>query len=530
MTWRNKGKTSSNDPTSQPQYNEVAQQSSVPAFIENEQSPATIAVPVQSVQEGEIQKGFVEDPQVSVRPVTMVENEEVKPVAQQPVSSSVASEPVFQKNNIPMPNLINMEYFLTKAYQDNPEVNAARAQLKAADESLPEAYTTMLPNVSYNLSNAYVKSGFQNSSTKDSFYTNGKSLDVRQELFNGGETFFGIEAALKKREAAEQQLKFVEQRFFQQAIEAYVNTIFSGKIYNLAQKNEKTLEEQLNSTRQRYVVGDATKTDVAQSEARYASAKSNAIQAYNEMMTSKSNFRKIFQAEAPRNLEIPSNLPKLPSSVDEAYKIAFKNNPELLKASSEKEQRDNEVEQAKSQLYPQVSVVGSMAERESVTGTNLFAVDQDSVTLNVSIPIYDSGVTYSRVRQAQDRNRQAGFAYSAQKNILKDDVEKAWQDVEFTTQNIEYSKASLAAAEFAVQGIKEEQKEGARLIQDILDAERERFQAEINYARAIRDSILSVYTLKSVTGQLTASELNLPVANYDTKEHFNNTKYKVLGF
>ncbi|HCR85569.1 MAG TPA: hypothetical protein DIV86_02710 [Alphaproteobacteria bacterium] len=423
-----------------------------------------------------------------------------------------------------------MEYYLAEAYKNNPEINAARAQLKAADEALPQAYSGFLPDLSYNLNNTYTKSGFQNSSTREKFYTNGNSLELRQELFGGGESTYAIKAALDRRDAAESQMKFIEQRFFQEAISAYVNTIFSNKIYDLAKKNEKTLEEQLVSTRQRYVVGDATKTDVAQSESRYATARSNTMQAYNDSVIARSNFKRIFLKEVPSNLQMPTNLPEIPDSLSKAFSNAAKSNPELKRFASEKSQRENEVEQAKAQLYPQIDAVASMSERESVTGTNLFATDQDSVTLNVTIPIYDGGLTYSRVRETQDRRRQAGFAYEGQKNILRDNIERAWQQVEYTTKNIQLSKESLVAAEFAVQGIREEQKEGARLIQDILDAERERFQAEISYARAIRDSVLSIYNLKNTIGELTASELNLPVANYDTKEHFEKTKFKFFGY
>ena len=423
-----------------------------------------------------------------------------------------------------------MKEFLRKAYEENPDINAARSLLKQADEALPQAYSGFLPSLEINTSNTRENSGFQNSSTKRTFYTNSKSLDARQELFGGGETYYAIKSALKRIDAAEQQLASTEQKFFLDALSGYVNVIFTSKIYNLSKNNEEIIGKQLESTRQRFVIGDATKTDVAQSESRYASAKSSAITNYNEYIVAKSNFKRIFLRDAPENLEMPSELPKIPDSIDKAIQIAFAKNPDLKRTEAEKDQRKHEVEATKSQLMPQVDLVGSVSDRESVTGTNLFATESERVAVNVRMPLYDSGVTYSKVRESKDRSSQANFSYENQKNVVRDNLTRAWQQVQFNTENIEFTKASLVAAQFAVEGVKEEQKEGARLIQDILDAERERFAAEINYARSIRDSVLSIYNLKTILGELTAEELSLGISNYNKREHFDNTKFKLFGF
>jgi TolC family type I secretion outer membrane protein len=322
-----------------------------------------------------------------------------------------------------------MEDFLTEAYKSNPEINVARAQLKAVDESLPQAYAGFLPDLSYNLNNSYTKSKFQSSSISKDFYTNSNSLEVRQSLFGGGESYYAVKASLNKIDAAQNQLKEAEQKFFQEAITAYINAIFSSKIYNLSLKNEEILKKQVESTRQRYVAGDATKTDVAQSESRYASSRSATIQSFNDLTATKSNFRRVFGYEIPDNLQMPTQLPKMPENMNAAMQTAFKNNPQLNRVFSEKKQRDNEVEQVKSQLFPQVDLVGSKSERQSVSGLSLLSTDQDSVALNVTIPIYDGGTTYSRVREFQDRRREANFAYEGQKNTLRDNIVRAWRSI-----------------------------------------------------------------------------------------------------
>lgn len=422
-----------------------------------------------------------------------------------------------------------MELFLTKAYQENPEINAARAALKRAHEALPNAYAGFLPQVNYNLSNAYQESGFTGGASNE-FYTDTQQLELRQELFGGGETYYAVESALKQIEAAEKDLVAIEQNFFLEAVTAYINAIFTDKVYNLSKKNEDIILDQLESTKQRYVVGDATKTDVAQSESRYANAKAQTILSYNDYIIAKANFRRIFLVDAPNNFDIPSELPEIPETLEKSLKIAFEKNPELQREYAQKLSSAKDVKVSASQLFPQIDMVATTGERESVTGATLFDTEADTIALNVRVPLYNSGRTYTSIREAQDRRREAGYNYENRKNIVRDNVTRAWQQVKTNEINVSLAKQSLVAAQFAVQGIIEEQKQGVRLIQDILDAERERFAAEINYARAIRDSVIAVYNLKNLVGELTAESLDLPIASYDVKEHYENTKFKLFGF
>lgn len=422
-----------------------------------------------------------------------------------------------------------MELFLTKAYKENPEINAARAALKRAQEALPNAYAGFLPQVNYNLNNAYQESGFTGGNSGE-FYTDTQQLELRQELFGGGETYYAVESALKQIEAAEKDLVAIEQNFFLEAVTAYINAIFTDKVYKLSKKNENIILNQLESTKQRYVIGDATKTDVAQSESRYANAKSQAILSYNDYIIAKANFRRIFLVDAPANFEIPSELPEIPETLEKSLQIAFQKNPELQREYAQKLSSAKDVKVSSSQLFPQIDMVATSGKRESVTGATVFDTEADTIALNVRVPLYNSGRTYTSIREAQDRRREAGYNYENRKNIVRDNVTRAWQQVKTNEINVNLAKQSLVAAQFAVEGIIEEQKQGVRLIQDILDAERERFAAEINYARAIRDSVIAVYNLKTLVGELTAESLDLPIASHNVKEHYENTKFKFFGF
>lgn len=423
----------------------------------------------------------------------------------------------------------SMEQFLAQAYSKNPQLTALREAIKAADEGMPQAFSGFLPRIDLNLNNSLTKSG-SGSGNKEDFYPDTQSLDVNQSVFGGGETYYQIKATKDRIYSARYELKAEEQSFLRTAIEAYVNLIFTRKVFNLSQKNESSLTDHLESTRQRFAIGDTTRTDVAQSESRLANAVSNRVSSENDYINAKSVFRRIFLTDAPENLMMPVNLPQLPKNLDDALSISIRNNPNIQRNLYAKNQRDNEIEVQRSQLYPQVDLTGSISQRESVSGTTLFNNEQESVGVNVRVPLYDSGITFSRTREAKDRKSQSEFEYQSSILETRDKVVQAWQALASASLNIEATKAALLAAQYALDGVKEEQREGQRAIFEILDAQREMFSAEVSHARAIRDSVLAMYNLKAAVGQINPSDLRLPVKDYDPEEHYNNTKTKFIGY
>ncbi|MDX1949907.1 MAG: TolC family outer membrane protein, partial [Rickettsiales bacterium] len=422
-----------------------------------------------------------------------------------------------------------MEEYLGKAYIENPQLKALRSAIKASDEAMPQAISGFLPRVDVNLTESFTRSSDGNRS-KENFTPSGQSLDVRQNLFAGMQSIYQIKSAKDRIISARYELRNEEQNFLRQAIETYVNLIFAKKVLTLNQKNEKVLSDQVTSTRDRFLIGDATRTDVAQSEARLANAVSSRISAENEFVNSKSQFRRVFLVDAPENLSMPTKLPAIPATLDDALNTAISNNPEIQRNLYAKNQRANEVEVQKSQLYPQLDLTGSIAQRESVNGNSIFSNEQESIGLNLRVPLYDSGVTFSRTREAKDRKNQSEFEYQNSVITTRDSVIRAWQALATATLNIEATKASILAAEYAIDGVRAEQKEGQRTVFDVLLAEQDRFNAEVAHARAIRDSILAVYNLKASVGQLNASELSLAVAEYNPEEHYEKTKLKFFGF
>ena len=425
-------------------------------------------------------------------------------------------------------NSLTMEALLSEAYSKNPAVRSARDGLKTVDEQLNQAYSGFLPNLSYSITNTREESNFNGGADK-TFYPNSNSLNLRQGIFGGGETYYAVKSAEARVTAAQNELKSTEQEFLFNAITSYIEYIYTQKVLKLAQNNEGVLQEQLKSSRDRFVVGDATKTDVAQSEARLANATSNRVIAEGEFINAKANFKKFFGSDAPETLPMPSSLPDIPESLEATIDSSVKNNPQVNQTKYLLESRDNDINVQESQLLPQLDLNGSVSTSDSVSTTGMFEKESQDVGVTLTVPIYNQGITYSRTREARDRRNQAKQQYNDATNNVRSAAIQAWQKIQTTRSNIDATKASLVASEFALEGVREEQKEGARTVLDVLDAEQERFAAETTHARAIKDSVLAIYNLKLVLGELNPSQLNLSVPEYDPQVHYKNTRFKLIG-
>jgi outer membrane protein len=432
---------------------------------------------------------------------------------------------------------LTLEEALGKAYSTNPELLAQRESLKAVNQERPKAMAGFLPTLTATSSRDKTTSddptsifGNNPRGLDKDYYTTSNSVQASQNLFNGGETYYSLKAADERINAARFTLEKSEQEFLFFAIQAYVELIHAKKVLELTENNEKVLREQLSAVEERFNVGDATKTDVSQSEARFSNSTSARVIAEGDFIAATARFRRLYQIELPEDLQMPSNLPKIPETLEASIELAKQKNYDIRIAEFNKSSSSYEIKTARAPLLPQVSASASMSDREFYSSASINESQTQVLGLTVTVPIFDGGLSYANVRQAKDRARQNQYNYENVILSTKNGVIDAWQSIITTDTNIQSTKKSLEASEVALNGVKEEQKEGTRTILDVLDAEQEKFQSEVAHARAIKDSVLAVYRLKGAIGELTPEELNLGVAKYDQLEHYNKTKYKIIGF
>ena len=414
---------------------------------------------------------------------------------------------------------------LSQAYASNPTLTGARAGLRATDEDVAIARAQGLPDVSAaaNYYKFVKRSANSFTSPKESV---GGSATVTVPLYEGGFVRNSVRAAKARVEQGRASLQGTEGDVFTQAVAAYMDVIRDTAIVDLNAGNVKVLETDLQASRDRFQVGDLTRTDVAQSQARLAGARSNLQSAQAQLDASRQAYLEVV-GKFPDNLEPPPPLPGLPAMSEEAVDIAVTNNPDLAAARQAARAADYEIGVAQSFRMPKLSAFGT-GDYTDYRGTlaggaaGVKQIDK-TATLGVQaqIPIFQGGEPGARVRQAQARKSQAIEAQTAAERAVMADARTAFSRYQASLGVIDSSLAAVSANELALEGVRAEQGVGTRNVLDVLNAEQELLNSRSTLVSAKRDAYVAGFALLAAMGRAQAKDLGLdggslydPVANY----------------
>ena len=429
---------------------------------------------------------------------------------------------------------------MRRAYDANPQLNASRAGLRAIDEKVPQAEAGMRPRIT---GDAYlgvqrnrlvtkqrdvdVNDPTNTSVTKN--IQNGASvprsahLTVEQPIFDGFKTQNETRAAESGVFAGRERLRLTEQRVLFDAVAAYMNVLRDAAALKLQESNVSVLKEQLRQTRERYEYGQITLTDVAQAEARLAAGKSLASAARATLDASIGIYRKIVGVE-PTKLAPGAPIDRLlPKSREEAESIAQIEHPLVLAALHDADVADLDIKALESEFMPKLSIVGDV-----FTQTDLAGIGNRNVGAKIlghlNVPIYEGGLTSSRVRQAKETAGQRRFDADVARAEVLSLARAYWGALQAAKTQIAAAQTQIAAAERALYGVREEAKAGQRTTLDILNAQQELLNARIALIFAQRDRVLASYAVLSSIGRLSSHWLGLTSNGYDPAIHFEQVK------
>lgn len=429
----------------------------------------------------------------------------------------------------PAVGAMSLQRVLLEAYKNNPRIKAERERQKSTDEQVAEAISGFRPSA-----NATYEKGRQRTSSfggADRYGdTMNKNLRIEQPLFRGGGTVAGYQAAKQRVKAGQYRLMAVEQQVLFETITAYMDTVQAQSILAIARNNEDVLRQQLKASQDRFDVGEVTRTDVAQSEARLSNASAQVINAEGDLIAAIADLENLIGMKPESALASPASLPVVPASLRESMQIAQNANPDLLQSVHVEKASKYDIRRNVASILPQVSLVGSMGRQEGIGAFGATEFDQDALMLNVSIPLYQSGAEYARVRAAKATRSQRKFEEMNTRLTVDSVVTQSWEALETSIATIDARRDQIKAAEVALDGVKQEQEYGARTVLDVLDAEQELFVARSNLVRAERDRVVAVFGLLQALGQLTPETLELGVSSYDPQENLDRVKWLPIGF
>jgi outer membrane protein len=421
---------------------------------------------------------------------------------------------------------------LTRAYTSAPDLNAQRANVRALDELVPQALSLSRPrvNATADVGRAFTEGNNSRlvGTSRDAYTPRGVGLEVTQTLFNGYRTENSTRAAESRILGARETLRNAEQTVLLNAATAYMNVLRDTALLNLQRNNIEVLEEQLRQTRDRFKVGEVTRTDVAQSEARLAAARSQGSVAEGNLKASIATYRQRVGVQ-PKKLSPAQSVEKLlPKSIDAAVKMSQSEHPAIIGTLHGVDAQQLQVKVVEGELAPTVSVTGALARRweSNSSGTESFSA---SAVARLSVPIYEGGQVYSRVREAKETLGERRIQVDQQRDVVRQAVVASWSGLISAKAQIISAQAQVTAAEIALAGVREEAKVGQRTTIDVLNSQQELLNARTSLVTAQRDRVVASYNVLASIGRLSASRMSLKTAQYDAKVHYDQVKDKWYG-
>jgi outer membrane protein len=433
--------------------------------------------------------------------------------------------------SLPQASADSLQDALVKAYQSNPQLLAERANLRATDEQVAQAIAQWRPQVSINAtySKAHAESKTDGVAAQVLSRTENWGADVtaRQTVFAGGRILAQRRQADANVNAGRARLHSTEQGVFLNTISSYMNVVRDEAVLKLNEANVALLRKQLEAAKARFDVGEITRTDVAQAEARLAAGLAQETSAQAALKASRLAYERAV-GEAPGTLDPKPALPAMPESEAQAREIANAHNPNLVAARAQEDAARYGVDFAVGQMLPTVTVSASYGR----SGQDRFAEtvgDDSRLTATASVPLYQGGAEWSGIRQAKEQNNRARLNVEDARRGSDEGVQNAWEAYRAAKASSEANRQQVKAAEIAFEGVEQEQEVGSRTTLDVLNQQQELLNARVALVRSERDEIVASYSLLSAVGKLTAQNLELPVEFYDPVDNYDMQTWRPLG-
>jgi outer membrane protein len=436
---------------------------------------------------------------------------------------------------------------LVLSYQNNPQLNAQRAQVRVTDEAVPQALSGYRPRVSVTASvgESYSSSTQVGTTTvpgsnRTQFLVNQetvtsgeftpKSVGVTgtQTLFNGFQTANRTRVAEGQVSAAREALRVLEQTVLLSAATVYMDMLRDSAIVEVQRSNVQVLNETLRQTRDRFNVGEVTRTDVAQAEAQLAAGQFQLLNAESNLTTTRANFRRVIGID-PGKLTPAAPVDRLaPSTLVGALQVGLNENPNVTAAMYGIDVANLQVKVNEGALFPTVTLQGTA---QKTWQGQLNQVEQTtwSVGANLTVPIYQGGGEYSLIRQSKESLSQQRLNLEQVRDQARQTIAQAWGVVLATKAQIESAQAQVRASETALNGVREEARVGQRTTLDVLNAQQTLVNARVQLVTAQHDRVVASYNLLNAVGLLSPTVLGLGTPVYDPRVHYYQVRDSWIG-
>ncbi|MAY33842.1 MAG: TolC family outer membrane protein [Rhodovulum sp.] len=400
---------------------------------------------------------------------------------------------------------------LILAYRNSDLLEQNRALLRAADEDVAQAVASLRPVLAFIADAGYADNGITAADFSASV-----ALQASLDIYDGGANRIAIDSAKESVLSTRASLISVEQQVLLSAVEAYMAVRSANETVALGQNNVRLITEQLRAAKDRFEVGDVTRTDVSLAESRLATAQSNLVAGQGALAAAREAYKLVI-GDYPGTLSGIARLPDLPDSLDEARALAVRTHPDIDAQQRSVKVSEFTLLRARAARGPSLSATARLSASDG-------GVNSNSVGLTLNQTLYSGGALKSVERQALAALEASQSGLHRSVRLVEQEVGNSWADLAVSTAQILASDQRIRAAQLAFDGTKEEARLGARTTLDVLDAEQELLDARTDRIQAENDRIVAIYAVLASMGLLTVEHLNLGIPTYDPADYYNSVK------
>ncbi len=402
------------------------------------------------------------------------------------------------------------------AYRNSNLLDQNEALLRVADEDVAIAVAELRPVVAFTAQSTWARGEDRLTGQFSDSLNTTLGITAEMTLLDFGRGQLAIEVAKETVLATREGLVNIEQQVLLAAVSAYVDVKLAQEIVALRNSNVRLITQELRAARDRFEVGEITRTDVAIAEARLASSRSGLAAAEGDLMVAREAYKAATGAYPGRLAALPK-LPKTARNMEDARAVALRTHPTIRQAQREVTISDLNVERGKVSMKPTLSGRANI-------GIDDYGLEQQSLSLTLNQTIYAGGRLSALYRQALQRKEAARANLHQSGVLVAQNVGNAWSALAVASASIEAGDRQVRASQTAFDGVREEASLGARTTLDVLNAEQELLDARATRLQAEAQRYLGVYQLLSTMGLLTVDHLNLGIPTYDPAGYYNAVK------
>jgi outer membrane protein len=408
---------------------------------------------------------------------------------------------------------------LIAAYRNSNLLEQNQAVLRAADEDVAIAVSALQPVIQFTIQSQWRNQEFRNLAgvTLDSDHLNSQlSFSAEMTLYDFGRTALAIEIAKESVLATRESLVSVEQDVLLAAVTAYVDVRLATEIVDLRQSNLRLITQELRAARDRFDVGEITRTDVSVAEARLAGSRAQLAAAEGDLLVAREAY-KAATGNYPGNLQPLPPTPRTARTLEEAVDIGLRTHPAVRQGQHQVVISGLSIDRARADFEPTIGAQASIGIDDS-------GLESQSIGITLNQTLYSGGRQAALLRRAIAQDEAARAALLQTGVQIEQAVGNAWANILVTSASIEANSRQIVAAQEAFNGIREEATLGARTTLDVLDAEQELLDARADKLQSEAQRYVGVYRLLSSMGLLTADHLGLGIPTYDPAAYYNTVK------